>query len=325
MHLSKTTALTSLMLATGCVSTSYRDTVAEFGTVTRTAVDQQSAGLRAIIDAEDKEIRNDLAEGRVDLVLPGGCITSVVAGTKANCDITRADGKELRTAPKFAHVLKLGNSLGNYSEAIGELARESGEDRKAFNEALVGAAGAASELDGALRAAAEMEGNTLPPDKLGIFAGIVGDVGGLLMERQRVRALKDLIIEADPVVQQTVDALEAAYAAERAYNISDRASQVQDLQTQLRRVNADPKSSLAQRLKAQQKFIEATQTFAALSNSTARFKPIGVAHAALRDAASRSATEEDLKAGIKAVLAVAQSVGEAAPKLIEKGEDGDDD
>lgn len=307
--------LLPIALVAGCAGSTYRTAVAEFGQSTRVAVDQQSSSLRSIIDAENQLIRTELAEKRVDLVLSGDCIDSVVRQEAPDCAIQRNDGKELRAAPKFAHILALGEALASYSENIGALAADSSEDRAAFKEALVAAAGATSKLDGALRTSLNIDGKPLPEEKLGIIAGIVADIGGLLLEKQRVDALKKIIITADPTVQRSVEFLMAAYEAEQTYNLSDRTLELKQAQTGLRLVNANPASSLEQRLAAQAKFIELAENFIGLATATDRFERIGKAHAALRVAAEKNATKEDLLAGVKAVLAVAQSVGEAVPKL----------
>jgi len=209
----------------------------------------------------------------------------------------------------------LGNALGSYSASVAELAKDSGEDRAAFKKSLTGAASAAAKLDGALRTTLEIEGKPLPADKLGVLAGIVGDIGGLLLEKKRGDALKRIIIEADPIVQKSVQALEAAHIAERAYDLADRTKKLKDAQKNLRKVNADPKSTIEQRLAVQTKFIETAEKYTLLANARDRFSKIGAAHAALEKAAQKDATKEDLKAGIKAVFEVAKSVGEALPKL----------
>lgn len=311
----KVAVLLLVTFVTGCAGSTYRTAVAEFGQSTRVAVDQQSSSLRSIIDAENQLIRTELAENRVDLILSGDCIASVLRQEEPDCAIQRNDGNELRAAPKFAHILALGEALASYSENIGALAADSTEDRAAFKEALVAAAGATSKLDGALRTSLKIEGKPLPGEKLGIIAGIVADIGGLLLEKQRVDALKRIIITADPTVQDSVEFLMAAYQAEQTYNLSDRTRELKKAQDDLRIVNANTASTLEQRLAAQAKFIELAENYIGLATAADRFERIGKAHAALRVAAEKSATREDLLAGIKAVLAVAQSVGEAVPKL----------
>ena len=302
-------------VTTGCVGPTYRTAVAEFGQATRAAVDQQSSSLRTIIAAEDALIRRELAENRVDLVLSGTCIASVTSRKAPECKIQRNDGRELRSAPKFTHIIALGEALASYSDNIGSLAADSSEDRASFRTALVAAAGATAKLDGALRTSLKIEGKPLPEEKIGTVAGIVADIGGLLLEKQRVDALKRVILTADPTVQQSVEMLMAAYDAERTYNVAERTRELQQAQNALRKINADPNSTTEERLSAQAKFIELAENYIGLANSSDRFERIGKAHKALATAARDGATKEDLLAGIKAVLAVAQSVGEAVPKL----------
>ena len=312
--------LMPVLFVTGCISTAYRDSVAEFGAAAEAAVELQSTNLKAIIDAENAVIRRQLAEARVDLIISGECIEAVLAEGSIReivsvCSVMEGDGAKLRAAPDFAHILKLGGALGSYSASIAQLATDSSEDRAAFKISLTGAASAASQLDGALRTALEVEGKPLPEEKLGVLAGIVGDIGGLLMEKQRVNALKQIIIEADPIVQQSIQTLHAAYLAEQSYNLTDRTRELRDSQQELSRLNADETSTIEQRLAAQAKFIEIAENYVQLANARDRFSKIGAAHAALAKAAGDQATKDDIKAGIEAVFEVSKSVGEAVPKL----------
>ncbi len=316
----KLMVLVPTALVAGCVSTTYRESVAEFGEVTKAAVDLQSTNLKAIVDAENAVILRKFAVQRTDLQISGDCLPAVLNGAtiqevKAACPIEDGSGTKLRSAPDFAHILKLGDALGSYSASVAQLAKDSSEDRATFKKSLADAASEASKLEGALRKALEVEGKPPATDKLGVLAGIVGDVGGLLLEKQRVDALKSIIIEADPIVQESVVALQAAYIAERSYNTADRTRQLRASQSGLKGINANLGSTLEQRMAAQAHFIEIAENYVLLARAQDRFLRIGAAHSALKQAAQKDATKEDLKAGIRAVFEVARSVGEATPKL----------
>jgi len=100
MRAIKLMVLASAVFATSCVSTTYRDSVAEFGEASKVAVDLQSTNLKAIAEAEDAALKQQLAEDRVDILLPGSCIPAVDSPTPDNsatvaCALRLGDGGSL--------------------------------------------------------------------------------------------------------------------------------------------------------------------------------------------------------------------------------------
>ena len=307
-------SLAFALAVSGCVGNTFTNSVSQFSEVTRESVEKQSNTLASIAADERERVATELAEDQAVLIIPGACLAQAVNPDAPKCEVERKDGKPLEKPSEFRHILALGEALVEYSDNLAILASDSSEDRANFKRALIEAASAASGLDGAVREALQVEGQTVDPSKASALAAIVGDLGGLYLQAKRTRALKSIIVETDPVVQRATALLAQAHSMERLYYFPGLVEDVRRKSNTLRRLEAVG-GSQAEWRSAQDAFFAAVDKLNQSTQAPNIMEAIGKAHGGLRVAAESGASAEDMKAAIAAVLEVTESVSKELPIL----------
>ena len=98
---------------TGCINTAYRDSVGEFGTLTKASVAVQDQRLTALAAAESERIHQALADNHVDLRLSPQCAQLLLApdpsptAPLAPCTLIDATGKPIEKIPTYSNIKAL--------------------------------------------------------------------------------------------------------------------------------------------------------------------------------------------------------------------------
>jgi hypothetical protein len=303
----------ALALAGCAVDPAFRETVGQFGTVTKEAVGQQNDRLATIASNEAERIRADLAARRAILVLDPNCASVLTAPSGASDPARPApqctllvQGGQLEPAPTFANVLALSGALSTYSDALIALAADSTEDQQAFAASLSGLASSLGKLDGAIQQATK----ATPVDrsaKLGAVAGLIAEAGNLYFAHQRDQALKRIILAADPLVQEATGLLSGVGAGIDLYDRTALGRALFAAQDSAQETAADPNQSVAAVRAAQDNLFTALDAYNHYGEDRRQFGEIGAAHARLAEAARRGASLAQLKAAIEAVVRLAST------------------
>ena len=302
-----------LLMLAGCVNPTYRDTVGQFGAITRAHVTAQDARLVALSADETERVRAGLAADHVDLRLSADCaqrlaLQSVDSGTTAAaapppCRLVAVGGAAIEDAPAFTNIRALGVALSEYSDALIALAADTSQDRAAFADAVGGLATAIGGLDGAVRSVTHAR-PAASHEQLNAVAALVGKAGGLLLAAERVRMLKRIILAGDPVVQRAVGLLSDVDDRLGLYDLSGLALKLQAAQQTASRLAATG-APVEQLRPAQDELFAALADYNHAGTDQAHYAAIGVAHAKLAAAARKGASAAELQAAILAVLDLA--------------------
>lgn len=303
------------ILLSGCASSGFRSSVAEFGILTEATAAAQRSSLQIIIEDEQERIAAALAKDRVELVLARpDCLPPSAMG-KPPCTVARRDRKPLETAASFSHILALGSSLEDYAANLVLLSSDASRDKEDFKNALAGAANSLASLDTAVRKAAKVESKPNVEQRLGGAAAIAASIGNLYFEHRRAKALKSIITKADPVVQEAAGLLQHAYSMDQLYKQAGLLRGVQAAQVEVRRVAANRATTDGEMRRVQQNLFLLVDEFNEAAKGADRFDAVGHAHAELAKAAQNGASKEDLLLVAQSLFALAQTVGEELPKL----------
>ncbi len=307
--------LLPVLLSACATSSGFRSSVSEFGQLTGAAAAAQNESLNVIIDDEQERVAAALAKERVDLVLARPDCLPPVAGGTPPCIVKRRDGKPLETAASFSHILELGDRLERYAANLVELSGDASRDKAAFRDAIGNAANSLASLDSAVRDAAKADQNPQVTQRLGAAAEIAASIGNLYFEHRRSKALKSIIIKADPILQEATGLLQQAYSMDQLYKQTGLLLGVQAAQVEVRRVAANPATSDSDMRRAQANLFRIVDMFNEAGEGEERFDAVGRAHAQLAAAARNGASAEDLLLVAQSLFALAQTIGEELPKL----------
>lgn len=330
----------ALILA-GCVSPAFRESVAQFGTLTKAAAEQQNARLDAVVEAERERIRNDLAQRRA--LLFGVCEgeigdepadetesdASVAATPDAvvalRCDVVGAGGVALEKPATYENIIALNEALTGYGQALVALAADPSEDREALTSGATALGTSIGKLDAAITnaevgtPAATRQGQRAA--RLGAVATLLGEVADLYFTARRGAVLRRIIIQSDILIQQATHLLSITDRALYAILISPLVEELDDAGNKVRdlaRNNASPAEMRA----AQDEVFEVSSRINSLSSAARSSQAIGRSHAALRRAAERGASAADLRAAITALLHLTGTV-QATIEAFEEEESND--
>jgi hypothetical protein len=306
-------ALGAALFLTACVNPAFRESIGEYGALTKAAAAQQNARIAAVAAEEEERIRSGLAENRVDLRLKPDCaarlLTDPAGGGEApTCTLVAQGGKEIEQAPGFANILALTGALSDYADNLVALAADSTADQAAFAQAVQSLGTSVGNLDGAVRAATRA-----PPGqdgaKIGAVAALLADAGNLYFAQRRAAALKRIVIASDPVVQDATRLLSGVDDRLQLYYRSELASVLLSAQANASAVAGTPSSSTQDVRAAQDALFQALAAYNNQGADTLRYKAIGEAHGKLAAAARRGASPAELRDAISAVVQLAATAG----------------
>ncbi|HEY0085488.1 MAG TPA: hypothetical protein VGB65_06220 [Allosphingosinicella sp.] len=297
----------------GCVNPAFRESISEYGALTKAAAAQQNARVATVAAEEEERIRSGFAENRVDLRLKPDCAARLLTdpaggGAAPVCTLVGVGGTEIEQAPGFANILALTDALSDYADNLIVLAADSTSDRAAFSQALQALGTSVGNLDGAVRAAAKA-----PPRqdgaKIGAVATLLADAGNLYFAQRRAAALKRIVIASDPVVQEATALLSGVDDRLQLYYRAELASALLSAQANASMVAGTPTSSTQDVRTAQDALFQALAAYNNQGADTLRYKAIGEAHAKLAAAARRGASPAELRDAISAVVQLAATAG----------------
>jgi len=314
-------AAAALALVTGgCVSPAFRQSVGQFGTLTKAAAADQSQRLGTIVANEQERIRAERAAGHVDLRLDPACAEAVTADPAtpaARCGLVRADGQPLEEPLAVDHVLALGTALTGYADSLIALAADPGQDRQTFATSVSGLGSALGKLDGAVRQVADAPAGH-DQGRIGAVATVIGEAGGLYFAYRRAHVLKRIVTEADPIVQQAVDLLAGVQGRIGLYDRARLFARVQAAQARATQL-AHNGASAADLRTAQNQLYDQLATFNRYGADIASFRAIGEAHHKLALAARRGASPAELAAAIEAIIHLAGTIHTSVQTLENPG------
>ena len=125
-------------------------------------------------------------------------------------------------------IYKANKALGAYSKALSELA--SAGSRVDIDLAVANLYGSIASLNDQYKTLRETEKNLFDTDKLASFSTLIAAIGSTIVEEKRRKAIKEIVIEADPKVSLVCDAIneqlrlagiEDAISASRQYILSE--------------------------------------------------------------------------------------------------------
>lgn len=308
-RLSGLAALTAALLLSACVNPAFRQSIGEYGALTKAAAAQQNARVTQIAAEEAERIRSDLAARRVDLRLKPDCAARLLTdpsggGAAPVCGLVEVGGKPIAQAPGFANVIALTGALSDYADQLIALAADSTQDQAAFAQSVTALGTAVGGLDGAVRTATGAKAGTDSP-RIGAVAGLLAETGSLYFAQRRAAVLKRIVIAADPVVQSATGLLSGADERVQLYYRSELAAALLQAQDHASAVANDPASSVADVRAAQDALFAQVDAYNAQGADTLRFQAIGEAHAKLAQAARAGASPAELKTAIEAIVQLA--------------------
>jgi hypothetical protein len=310
-------------LLSGCINTTYRDSIGQFGTLTKESVAIQDQRLTALTAAESERIHAALAADHVDLRLSSNCALLLLppdptATTRpAPCTLVDASGKPVEQVPTYANIKALDQALSDYSDNLILLAADTTKDQAAFSESVTGLATSLGNLDGAVRKATGAAPSTSGA-KIGAIAAVVAKAGGLFLAAERGRVLKKIIIAGDPLVQEATGILADVDDRLNLYDSVGLLQAANAAQADASRLAATS-APLAELRAAQDALFARVADFNARSGEQQRYVAIGKAHAKLAEAA-RTGNTIDFEAAISAVIELASVTNGAVDALKPKKE-----
>jgi hypothetical protein len=314
-------------MVSACVNPAFRQSIGEYGTLTKAAAAQQNARVAQIAAAEAERIRADLAARRADLRLKPDCAARLLSdpsgggGPAPACGLVEAGGKPVAQAPGFANVIALTAALSDYAEELIALAADSTEDQAAFARSVTDLGTAVGGLEGAVRTAGGGAAASDAP-RIDAVAGLLAETGSLYLAQRRAAVLKRIVVAADPVVQAATGLLSGADDRVQLYYRAELATALLQAQDHASAVASDPGSSVADVRAAQDALFAQLAAYNGQGADTLRFQAIGEAHAKLAQAARAGASPRALEAAIAAIVHLAGTADSTLDALDGKRADG---
>lgn len=338
------------LAVTGCVNPAFRESVGQFGTLTKATAGAQQQGLAAVVAGEQERLRAGLARDRVQLALgrdcasalavpdqdpptednvPAAAETNLPAGAEQTAELPRCQlvavqqgGEPIPQAATYENIVALSSALANYSDSLVALAAGASADQKAFADSLSQLATSVGGLNGAIRKAAGAPEQDLS-QKLGAIAGFVAEVGNLYFAYQRDHALRQIIVRAGPFVERAVALLIEADQALQLFNDNRRLTDLRTAQREAQEAAANPRNSESQIRAAQNRLYASLDAYNRGTALVQPFRAVGVAHVRLVRAARSGASAAELRAAIEAILHLASTTRDTIATL--RGANGSND
>lgn len=310
---------TFLTLLAGCAGDGFRNSVGDFSKATVTVSDTQKQRLSDAFSIETERARVELARSRDRLQLSSECAI-LLADPKlhSRCRVIDSKQEAIEDATGGKYILKLGTALRNYSAALGDLATTTVDDSEAFRQAASGLAVSLGNLDKEIADAAQSD--TRSPEELGVIAGVLGELGTLYFDFQRVAALRRIIVRTDPLIQTATSLLSEAARRVRLALLNQELTGATTAQTQLHKlIDAKPAGDIMAVRKAQDTLFEKVAALKSAASSKDDFTAIGEAHAKLRERAEGKASVEDIRAAIERLILSGQNIQAVTKQKVEEG------
>lgn len=306
-------ALTAVLLA-GCASAKLAGEVGKFQTVTDEAVKAQSAQIASFAKQNTERVYTRLATQRVELTYTEGCIDVVLdPAALATCHVEDASGERVQLAFEPTGVLALGAALSTYAARLVQLAADSDADVAVFDKSIDALAQSVSQLSGAIAAATESAPAVSATD-LNAVADIAAKVGGVYLQYQRERALRDIIIASNPFIVEATRRLADADGVLRGYDVKVALANLERAQQDLRRT-IEANGSAADIGPKQKVFLTRFDEFRAAAVARTAFINLGNAHDALATVAASGASMADMRAYMRELMSAAEVIAQSYATL----------
>jgi hypothetical protein len=327
-HRGARTAIAAAILIglSGCAtSTAFRNSVGQFATLTKAGTSAQNARLAAIVADEQERIRADLANNAVDLRLDPACATTETSqeiGPLPPCGLVRADRQPLEQPVPIGNIVALSAALNAYADGLIAVAADSTTDQAAFTTSINNLGTSLGKLEGQVReATGATPGNSRA--EIGAVAAAVAEAGNLYFGYRRSRALQQIVLQGDPIVQQAVATLVRVQLRIRQYDRGALAEQVRIAQQaaslaagQLRAARqSNPQAPATALRTAQNALYAALAAYNASGSEVPKYQAIGDAHRALAEAARAGASPEQMAAAITAIMHLAGTIHDSVETL----------
>jgi len=326
LHRAARTAIAAAILIglSGCAtSTAFRNSVGQFGTLTKAGTNAQNARLAAIVADDQERIRAALAAGHVDLRLDPTCAATLTSQETVAppCRLVRADGQALEQPVEIDNILALSAALGTYADGLIALAADSTDDQAAFTSSINSLGTSLGKLEGEVRTATGGAPGSSRTE-IGAVAAVVAEAGNLYFGYRRSRALQQIVLTGDPIVQEAVATLVRVQLRIRQYDRSTLFAQVQAAQQRASQLAHDPGAGAADLRTAQNALFTALAAYNAAGGDVAKYVAIGEAHGALAEAARAGASPGQMAAAITAIMHLAGTIHDSVETL--EGDGGGD-
>jgi hypothetical protein len=307
------------LIASGCVSPAFRESVGQFGTLTKAAVADQSQRLSAVIAEDETRIRADLAANHRDLRLDPDCgdtVNSEVLGPAGQCRIITPDHHPIEQPPQIEHVVALNTALTNYSDNLIALAADSSQDQATFTTSVNRLATSLGKLQSELTQALQTGGPSQQPapgaataqQSLGAVAAVVAEVGNLYLAYRRNQVLRRIVIQADPIVQNAVGYLLHLEMAIREAERTTLYLRLTAADQHAIAVAHDSHATNEDVAAAQKGLFDSLAAYNNYDERLVRLRAIAEAHGRLAAAARAGASPAQMAAAIEAVLHLAGTI-----------------
>lgn len=294
---------TTILTLSACSMPEYRASVVKFGEATELTATKQGQRLDNLTDRQRQDILKELATKRVVLSYSAGCAQLAVPGSDPKaCYVVGTDGKRIPQAETFGGLEALNKALGQYSQSLKLLASDTTEDAATFNASLLELAASA---DGLIAAVQETTGPTENAAALTSAATISGALANAAFGAARASRLRDIIIEMDPVVQESAKQLAQMSEALTLSEAAASVDAIEDARTKLS-ANISSGASTAVVAKNQAALIEKVTKAKRTAQLRDPYAKIAKAHAELAKASRQGASQADIKASVLELLALAQ-------------------
>ena len=319
LHRAARTAIAAVILIglSGCAtSTAFRNSVGQFATLTKAGTAAQNTRLAAIVADDQERIRAALAAGRVDLRLDPACAATVTSQETgpAPCRLVRADGQPIEQPVQIDNILALSAALGAYADGLIAVAADSTADQAAFTSSINSLGTSLGKLEGEVRTATGATPGSSRTE-IGAVAAVVAEAGNLYFGYRRSRALQQIVLKGDPIVQQAVATLVRVQLRVRQYDRSTLFAQVQAAQQRASQLAHTPGAGVADLRTAQNALFAALAAYNAAGGDVAKYAAIGEAHSALAEAARAGASPEQMAAAITAIMHLAGTIHDSVETL----------
>lgn len=304
-------SLLPIVAISACASKSLTSGSASFAEAVQLISNAHDTQMEQVAANRLDRLLTEHAQKRAVFVESDGCVKFAISPEDfkaSDCTLLLQGNAPIDKQPiERDNLLALSKALRNYAGALALVAADTTEDRAAFAASVQKLGASLGSLDGQI--ARLSQGSGLGKDKIGTVAGLVAEAGGLYLDYQRTRFLRELIPAADPFVQKAVAILEfsrvsgqgALMATLAKTEISASLRALQDL------VN-NPRSKPKQIKSAQIEALKAHERFIAASRVSKSFKSIGEAHAAMVEASRSGLSGDEVLTMIDRLLTLAGQV-----------------
>lgn len=316
-------AALAVIFASGCAGEKLTTAVVAFDTTVQGATTQHKLQLDRVLALREAEIKKDLASTRTPIAFsPDECedlLKSYTPENKKACVIVKpgpsGDPIPIDENPlDVAKLKKLATLLAGYASALAALTGDVTADQEEFRKSVSGVATSVAQLQGQITDLGV--GVSAGAENLGPIAEIIGELGSLYFEYQRSAALRRIIEQTDPFVQNSVKILAPSSDASR-FIILARTSYDEMVEAKgdaVAKSNA-PSSTLGAIKAAHKKLFLTHATFVAAASNRSAFEKIGEAHAQLAKVAKDGLSAEDMTQIMTRLLEAAERIDTSIDKL----------